>query len=53
MSNAHPFWTLPITGGAKLLLTPCPGSKGESLHDSLMQLKDAGGNGCTDSIRVR
>jgi len=42
MSNAHPFWTLPITGGAKLLLTPCPGSKGESLHDSLMQLKDAG-----------
>lgn len=42
MSNTHPFWTLPLAGGAKLLLTPCPGTKETNLKDSLAQLKDAG-----------
>lgn len=42
MSNTHPFWTLPLADGAKLLLTPCPGTKDASLHDSLLQLKEAG-----------
>lgn len=42
MSNIHPFWTLPVEDGGKLLLTPCPGTKEVSLHESLLQLKDAG-----------
>nr|WP_198287460.1 dual specificity protein phosphatase family protein [Photobacterium marinum] len=42
MTQPHPFWTLPLDGGAKLLLTPCPGTKDADLHASLQQLKDAG-----------
>ena len=42
MSNTHPFWTLPLENGAKLLLTPCPGTKEATLRDSLLQLKQAG-----------
>ncbi|WP_299015550.1 phosphatase [uncultured Photobacterium sp.] len=42
MSQTHPFWTLPLVGGAKLLLTPCPGTKETDLHHSLLQLKEAG-----------
>ncbi|MCW8327685.1 phosphatase [Photobacterium sp. SDRW27] len=42
MSNSHPFWTLSLANGAKLLLTPCPGTKEANLRDSLSQLKEAG-----------
>ncbi|MGF1739145.1 dual specificity protein phosphatase family protein [Photobacterium satsumensis] len=42
MSNTHPFWTLPLDDSGTLLLTPCPGTKEVSLHDSLVQLKEAG-----------
>ncbi|MGF1715318.1 phosphatase domain-containing putative toxin [Photobacterium chitinilyticum] len=52
MSNAHPFWTLPLAGGAKLLLTPCPGTKGANLQDSLMQLKDAGATAVLTALEM-
>ncbi len=47
MSNTHPFWALSLDAilgsqGAQLLLTPCPGKKEANLHDSLVQLKEAG-----------
>ncbi|EPR4993501.1 cyclin-dependent kinase inhibitor 3 family protein [Vibrio navarrensis] len=38
----HPTWELPLEGGAALILTPCPGTKGTSLADSLSQLKAQG-----------
>ncbi|WP_087020888.1 tyrosine-protein phosphatase [Thaumasiovibrio subtropicus] len=39
----HPVWELPISNeGAALILTPCPGTKGESLVASVEQLKRAG-----------
>ncbi|MDD9155725.1 cyclin-dependent kinase inhibitor 3 family protein [Aliivibrio sp. S4TY2] len=39
----HPIWELPVTGthGA-LILTPCPGTKGVELIESLTQLKAQG-----------
>lgn len=33
----HPSWALPLAGSA-LVLTPCPGTKGVALADSLQQL---------------
>lgn len=42
MPNTHPFWALPLNNKAQLLLTPCPGTKEANMHDSLMQLKQAG-----------
>ncbi|MDA7747263.1 cyclin-dependent kinase inhibitor 3 family protein [Psychromonas sp.] len=40
----HPTWELPINNdnNAGLLLTPCPGTKGVSLIDSVAQLKSQG-----------
>lgn len=38
----HPFETLALPNGAKLLFTPCPGTKGTSLDESLLQLKQQG-----------
>ncbi|MEI8593265.1 cyclin-dependent kinase inhibitor 3 family protein [Photobacterium sp. Hal280] len=38
----HPIWTLPVTETSALVLTPCPGTKGVSLADSLAQLKAQG-----------
>jgi len=39
----HPFVELKIDNKpSSLLLTPCPGTQGESLTDSLKQLKEAG-----------
>lgn len=37
--NIHPFETLALPNGAKLLFTPCPGIKAVSLEQSLLQLK--------------
>lgn len=41
---SHPFDCLPIdqTSRASLMFTPCPGTKGESLQESLETLKNAG-----------
>lgn len=40
--SLHPFDKLPLSTGGALIFTPCPGTKGASLHDSLAQLKAAG-----------
>ncbi|WP_407333993.1 cyclin-dependent kinase inhibitor 3 family protein [Enterovibrio sp. 27052020O] len=37
----HPTWELPVETGA-LILTPCPGTKGTPLKESLVQLKAQG-----------
>lgn len=41
MTN-HPFETLLLPNGAKLLFTPCPGTKSVGLEESMAQLKQAG-----------
>lgn len=38
----HPFDTLTLETGASFIFTPCPGTKGVSLEDSVAQLKAAG-----------
>lgn len=38
----HPFDKLPLEDGGTLIFTPCPGTKGASLRDSLAQLAQAG-----------
>ena len=38
----HPFDILTLDNGAKLIFTPCPGTKGVSIVDSLKSLKEAG-----------
>lgn len=39
----HPTWELPVTGtNGALILTPCPGTKGIDLTESLVQLKAQG-----------
>ena len=38
----HPFDILTLTNGTKLIFTPCPGTKGVSVTDSLNALKAAG-----------
>lgn len=40
--NQHPFETLALPNGAKLLFTPCPGTKAANLDESLQQLKQQG-----------
>lgn len=40
--SQHPFDTLTLDNGAKFIFTPCPGTKGVSLEDSVAQLKEAG-----------
>ncbi len=40
--TVHPFETLTLSNGAKLLFTPCPGTKTVSLDESLQQLKQQG-----------
>ena len=37
--NTHLFEILALQNGAKLLFTPCPGTKSASLEDSIKQLK--------------
>lgn len=38
----HPYNTITLGNGAKLILTPCPGSKGSGLESSIIVLKQAG-----------
>ncbi|KAA6184538.1 protein phosphatase [Thiohalocapsa marina] len=38
----HPYDVLPLTEGGKLLFTPCPGTKGVGLAESIEQLRQAG-----------
>lgn len=40
--SLHPFDKLPLGWGSALIFTPCPGTKGASLEESLAQLKAAG-----------
>ncbi|MBA6252707.1 MULTISPECIES: tyrosine-protein phosphatase [unclassified Colwellia] len=40
--NKHPFEVIALDNGAKLIFTPCPGTKLVSLEQSLKQLKQAG-----------
>jgi protein-tyrosine phosphatase len=40
--NNHPFETLALENGAKLIFTPCPGTKLASLEESVKQLKQNG-----------
>lgn len=40
--RVHPTWLLPLENSAGLVLTPCPGTKGVSLADSILQLKEQG-----------
>jgi protein-tyrosine phosphatase len=40
--NKHPFETLALENGAKLIFTPCPGTKLVSLEASIKQLKQHG-----------
>jgi len=38
----HPFEVLALANGAKLIFTPCPGTKSVNLDDALQQLKQQG-----------
>ncbi|MBE0377727.1 phosphatase domain-containing protein [Pseudoalteromonas prydzensis] len=38
----HPFDSLNLENGAKLIFTPCPGTKQASLEESVITLKQAG-----------
>jgi protein-tyrosine phosphatase len=40
--NKHPFETIALDNGSKLICTPCPGTKLVSLEDSIEQLKENG-----------
>ncbi|MDX2370151.1 MAG: tyrosine-protein phosphatase [Colwellia sp.] len=40
--NKHPFEILALANGAKLLFTPCPGTKSVNLEASIKQLKQNG-----------
>ncbi|WP_330961809.1 phosphatase domain-containing putative toxin [Photobacterium sp. 53610] len=49
----HPIWTLPINDRSSLVLTPCPGTKGVSLSDSLAQLKAQGVQAVVTAINAQ
>ena len=40
--SSHPFDRLPLRSSGALIFTPCPGTKGATLKESLAQLKAAG-----------
>ena len=40
--NIHPFEILTLANGAKLILTPCPGTQSVALETSIKQLKQNG-----------
>ena len=43
MSSSHPIWFVPVSqSDARIGLTPCPGTKSESLADSLTTLRKWG-----------
>lgn len=39
--SQHPFDKLTLENGAEFIFTPCPGTKGVSIENSVAQLKDA------------
>lgn len=49
----HPTWELAIDHDATLVLTPCPGTKGTSLADSLSQLKEQGVDAIVTAINAQ
>lgn len=40
--QTHPYDILPLAKGGKLIFTPCPGTKGVALEESISQLRQAG-----------
>jgi protein-tyrosine phosphatase len=42
--KTHPYDALPVPDGGKLILTPCPGTKGVGVVDAVEQLRQAGAN---------
>ncbi len=40
--NKHPYYSIYIENGARIILTPCPGTKSVELNESLKDLKQAG-----------
>ena len=40
--QTHPYDILSLAEGGKLIFTPCPGTKGVALEESISQLKQAG-----------
>lgn len=51
----HPIWQLKVNktdDEAALILTPCPGTKGVSLRDSLMQLKEQGAEAIVTALTM-
>lgn len=40
--QTHPFDSLTLENGAKLIFTPCPGTKSVPLNESILSLKKAG-----------
>ena len=40
--SVHPFDTLTLANGAKIIFTPCPGTKEASITDAVSTLKTAG-----------
>lgn len=44
LMQTHPYDVLTLENGAKLIFTPCPGTKTQGLEESLATLKQAGVN---------
>ncbi|MFT7006978.1 MAG: protein-tyrosine phosphatase [Colwellia sp.] len=40
--NKHPYYSIDIENGARIVLTPCPGTQGLELEASIKNLKQAG-----------
>ncbi|MEH6385851.1 MAG: tyrosine-protein phosphatase [Colwellia sp.] len=40
--NKHPYYSIDIENGARIILTPCPGTQGVELEVSIKNLKQAG-----------
>ncbi|MDO6708640.1 tyrosine-protein phosphatase [Photobacterium sp. 1_MG-2023] len=49
----HPTWTLPVNAQSALVLTPCPGTKGVPLAESLAQLKAQGVRAVVTAINAQ
>lgn len=39
--NSHPFTVLPLANGSRFVFTPCPGTQGSDLLQSIQSLRDA------------
>jgi protein-tyrosine phosphatase len=40
--NKHPYYSIDIENGARIILTPCPGTQGVELETSIKNLKQTG-----------